>query len=282
MMTVVTEDRIDGVLREALAEHGILGEVKDIDVFVSPDGVLAEVSLHNASALERARQAVDSAARQLEGEGIWLLPTIRGLWDVEDVQKVEVSGPPGAPSDLVGALFTAALRSGTRRQEVWVAVTPSAQRALRPVVNSDSDWLGLIRAFLGHRLSVRGGGHWDPIHEPKVEINEAEARYLRWRPFEQLKGALARNLGSSLGNGEERKERLRRFLGGLAVQDIKSGDFDAVVLQLTVGGAIALGERAASSRDLYQMLLDSEKRELRNYYEEQIELAKSDFPDLTF
>jgi hypothetical protein len=275
MMTIVTEDRIDSILREALTDHGVLGEVKDIDVFVSPDGVLAEVLLQDASALERARQAVDSAARRLEGDGVWLLPTIRALWQIEEVQKVEVQSPPGAPPDLAVALFRATLKSGTRRQEVWVAVTPSAQQVLRPLTTSNESWLGLIRAFLGHRLSIGGAGHWDPIQQEKVELGESESRYLRWRPYEQLKSSIQLVLGSP--------KRAKGFLRALELAGGNARSFDDALKGLPgPGGSIARGERVpTSNHELYEMLLELEKDDLRQYYFRELERASTEWPELT-
>jgi len=172
-MTVVTEEKIEQLLREALRDEGVLEDVKNIDVFLTPEGVLAEVLLRDASALERARQAVDKAEDQLAGEHVSLLPTVRALWRVENVQGIDIPSPHGAPSDLIGALFKVTLKSGVRKHEVWVAVTPSALRVLRPLASTNHGLAEQVRAFLLHRLSVGGAGYWDPIREPRQEIDEA-------------------------------------------------------------------------------------------------------------
>jgi len=273
-MAVVTKEKIDQLLRARLRERGVSGKLDRIDLFPTPEGVLAEVVLRDASALEQAQQAVDSVENQLEGERISLLPTVRALWEVEKVRGIEIPNPPGAPSDLVGALFKGILKSGARRQEVWVAVTPSAQQVLRPLATRDQDWVGLVGKFLLHRLSVGGAGHWDPIREQKLELDGSAAQYLRWRPYEQLKRSVDLVFRSI--------DRARDFLQSFNLGGKKASDFNHVLEELPgPGGAIARGERVPTSNyHLYQMLLVSEKEDLRQYYFEKLERACNDWPEL--
>lgn len=273
-MAVVKEDQIEQLLRRSLTEQGVLDQVSEIELFPTPEGILTEVVLRDASLLEQARQAVENVEKDLGSERLSLLSTIRALWKVEKLEKVQVSSPAGVPPELVGALFRASLKSGLRHQEVWVAVTSSAQHVLRPLATTDEAWLGLIKAYLEHRLSIGGAGYWDPVAEQKLELGENSAHYLRWRPYEQLKGSVNRAFRSLTSS--------RSFLQQFITMGKSARDFSHVLEELTgPGGAIARGERVpVSNFDLYQMLLDSEKVELRQYYFQKLASAGSEAPEL--
>ena len=259
-MALVTENQIDELLREKLRRHGVSREVKDIELLATPEGILAEVVLLDASVLDEARKAVEDVERELEADGVRLAATVRALWQVEDVQRVEIATPPGVPSDAVGALFKGTLKSGARRQEVWVSVTPSAQSVLRPLTTADRPLGDLVRAFLQRWLSVGGVGYWDPTRDQKLELDEGAASYVRWRPYEQLRGSIDLVFRSP--------ERAKGFLRSLEMAGGNARDFDAVLRELpSPGGSIARGERfPTSNRELYKMLLESEKMELEQYY----------------
>jgi hypothetical protein len=273
-MLIVTEEKIEQLLRERLKEHGVLEQVDEIDLFLTPEGALAEVFLRDASVLEQAQQAVQVAERQLERERVSLLATVRALWKVDSLQKIETTSAPGVPSELLGSLFRANLRSGERIQEVWVAMTPSALRVLRPLAPNDEALANLARAFLLHRLSIGGAGYWDPIREQKVEVGEGEARYLRWRPFEQLKlrvHVVFRTLDSA-----------RRFLQGLDLKGSAPRDLNDVLHGLPgPGGAYVPGERLPTTDgELYEMLLESEKDEWWQFYLKELSQVGKKWPEL--
>jgi hypothetical protein len=274
-MAVGVQQKVDELLRESLKNRGVVeGQVDEIDLFPTPEGILAEVVLRDASALDQARQATEELEGRLESEHIALLPTVRALWTVESIERIEIANPPGVPPELVGLLFRATLKSGTRHQEVWVAVTPSAQQVLRPLAPNDLAWLELIRAFLGHRLAIGGPSYWDPIRDQKVELGESEARYLRWRPYEQLKrsvNSVFRSLESAEG-----------FLEQFTMFGKKVGDINHVLEELPgPAGAIARGERLPTSNyELYEMLLASEKDEIAKYYASRLDQAGKDWPEL--
>jgi hypothetical protein len=266
------ENRVDELLREKLKGQGVLDQIEKIQLFATPEGILAEVVLLDASVLEEARKAVQDVERKLESEGISLLPTVRALWQVEEVQRIEIPSPPGAPSDLVGALFKGILKSGTRHQEVWVAATPSAQQVLRPLATSDQALIALVRAYLRHRLSVGGVGYWDPIREQKLKLEESGAQYLRWRPYEQLR----RSVDLVFRSIDKVRDFLQSFEGK------RARDFNDVLEKLPgPGGAFARGERLPTSNyELFEMLLAPEKGEFSQYYRQKLEKAFKDRPEL--
>lgn len=271
-VALTTENRIDELLRENLKRRGISGHVEEVELFATPEGILAEVVLRDGSVLEEAQKAVQDVERKLEGEGISLLPTVRALWKVEAVQRIEIPNPPGAPSDLVGALFKGTLKSGARYQEVWLAVTPSAQQVLRPLTTSDQALVELVRAFLLHRLSIGGAGYWDPIREQKLELDDNTAQYLRWRPYEQLRTSVDLVFRSI--------DKARNFLQSL--EGKRARNFNDVLEKLPgPGGAFARGERLPTSNyELYEMLLVSEKEDLREYYRQKLERACKNWSEL--
>lgn len=270
-MLIVTEESIDQLLRERLRQQGVLEQVDEIDLLLTPEAVLAEVILRDASALEHAQQAVQDAERQLERERVSLLTTVRALWEVDGLQKIETTSSPGVPSELLGGIFKANLKSGERVQEVWVAITPSALRVLRPLAPNDEALTNLARAFLRHRLSIGGAGYWDPIREQKVELGESEARYLRWRPYEQLRGAVDLVFQS-----------LARTRGLLQSLGEKASDFTRVLPKLVgMPQRYGSGERLPTfNYELYEMLLASEKDAIAKYYASRLERAGKDWPEL--
>ena len=92
-MAVTTEQDIDRLLKEKLREDGVLDQLESTSLFFSPEGVLVEVVLKDASAVDRAEQAIRQVGQELEGEGMYLLPTVRAVWEVESVERVSL--PPG-------------------------------------------------------------------------------------------------------------------------------------------------------------------------------------------
>ena len=274
-MATVTTNRIDELLRAKLGGCGVADKIKEVDLLPTPEGILAEVVLLDASGLDKAQEAVDDLERDLQTEGVSLLATVRAIWQVDHVERVAISNPPGAPSDVVGVLFKGTLRSGARKQEVWVSVTPSAQQVLRPLVTNDQSWINLIRAFLGHWLPIGGAGHWDPVRQQKFEIDESKARYLRWRPYEQLKfrvHLVFRTLDSA-------RRYLQRFdlLEGRVPRDLN----DVLDGLPGPGGAFAPGERLPTTNgELYEMLLDSEKDEWWQFYLKELSQAGEKWPEL--
>jgi len=278
-MAVITEHGLDQRLRRGLRDRGLLEHVHEIDVFPTPEGVLTEIVLRDASALERVREAIEDVEGKLGDEGILLLPTVRALWEVERVETVRLPSPPGVPSELVGKLFRGTLKSGERRQEIWVAVTPAGLRILRPLAPNDQSLAELVRAFLMHRLSVGGAGHWDPISDPKQEVDESAARYLRWRPYEALKSSVDEVFNPGVGGREEtlRGFAKRMSYGGRSIYSLQ----DALTDLPGPGGAFSRGEWLPTSNDqFYDMLLESEKGQLESYYLEQVAKAEKQFPHL--
>lgn len=273
-MALATENRIDELLREEFTRRRVADQLHAVELFVTPEGVLAEVVLRDASFLEEAQKAVQDVAHKLGSEGVSLLPTVRALWQVKEVQRIAIPSPPGVPSDMVAGLLKGTLESGRRCQEVWVAVTPAALGVLRPLVTSEQAISDLVLKFLEHRLSIGGGGHWDPIRDPRQELDVEAARYLRWRPYEQLK-RLVDLVFSSI-------DMARSFLHLLNITGKGAHDFNHVLAELPgPGGAIAPGERVPRSNDeLYEMLLASEKADLRQYYFQKLERACEDWPSL--
>ncbi len=170
----------------------------------------------------------------------------------------------GVPSGQADALRT-----------FWVDVTSPAYQVLRPLGGNDQALGNSVRDFLRHRLSVGGPGYWDPIRDSRLELDARAAQYLRWRPYQQLKGSVDRALRSL--------EDARKFLEWFRRTGKKaSGNFNGVLEELAgPGGAIARGEQVPTSNyQLYELLLDTEKKELEAYYSQELERACKDWPEL--
>jgi hypothetical protein len=262
-------------LTEKLGAERLLDFVVEKRVLEFPDEFLAEVVLNDGTKLEEARSLADAVQGEFRAKGVELDSIVRAQWHVDAVKKVAGHELPGLPAGPVGLLFQCALRSGGRTQDVWVDVTSSAFQALRPLGTSDEALENSVRDFLRRRLSVGGPGYWDPIRDSRLELDARAAQYLRWRPYQQLRGAIDRALRSL--------EDARRFLGCFRLTGKKAtGNFNHVLEELAgPSGAIARGEQVPTSNyQLYELLLDTEKKDLEVYYLQKLERARKEWPEL--
>lgn len=174
----MTDNELEQFLRESLRKAGVQNESVDwgkFFLFPTPEGILAEIVLTDASKLRQAEEAVEGARRELEGQDVFLLPTIRALWRVDAV-KPEFK-PDELPQRIIegffGLPFVVTLKSGSHEQKVGVEIMPGAYGHLgAPGTKWDVDTLSeFVKKWLESWLSVGGAGYWDPIHEPRRIIS---------------------------------------------------------------------------------------------------------------
>ncbi len=262
-------------LTERLGAERLLDFVVEKRVLEFPDEFLAEVVLNDGTKLEDARSVADAVQGEFRAKGVELDSIVRAQWHVDAVKKVAGHEFPGLPAGPVGLLFQCALRSGGRTQDVWVDVTSSAFQALRPLGTSDEALENSVRDFLRRRLSVGGPGYWDPIRDSRLELDARAAQYLRWRPYQQLKGAVDLAFRS--------RENARAFLKGFQLSGKRAGgDFNGVLEELAgPGGSIARGEQFPTTNyQLYELLLETEKKDLVTYYSQRLAKARETWPEL--
>ena len=271
----MSEEQVVELLTERLRSERLLGSVIEKRVLEFPSEFLAEVVLNDGTKLEDAKRLAGAVQHELREKGIGLDTIVRAQWDVETVKKVAGSELAGVPAGPVGLLFQGILRAGGCTQDVWVDVTSPAYQVLRPLGGADQALGDSVRAFLRHRLSVGGPGYWDPVRDSRLELDAKAAQYLRWRPYQQLKGSVDRALRRSF-------EDARRFLERFSGTGKKASDFNGALGEL--GGpavTFARGEQLLTTNDqLYDLLLDTEKKELEAYYSRELERACKDWPEL--
>src|SRR5208337_3766347 len=257
----MSAEQVVELLTERLRSERLLGSVIENRVLEFPTEFLAEVVLNDGNKLEDVKRLAGAVQDDLRKKGIELDTIVRAQWDVETVKKVAGSELAGVPAGPVGLVFQGILRSGGRTQDVWVDVTSPAYQVLKPLGGTDQALGNSVRDFLRRRLSVGGPGSWDPIRDSRLELDARAAQYLRWRPYQQLRTSVDRAFRSP--------EDARRFLGRFRQAGKKASDnFSGVLEELAgPGGAIARGEQVPTGNyQLYELLLDTEKKELKDYY----------------
>ena len=178
----MTDSEMDALLKENLRKAGVQTVVDWAKYFLfpTPEGVLAEIVLTDASKLEEAEMAIDKARRELERQGIALLPTVRAVWQVESVEpqfrseEIERRITEG----FFGLPFVATLRSGSREQKVGVELMPGAYGGLELAGRSVDDLIKVVTEQLKGWLSVGGAGYWDPIREPRRIVGGGQISYI--------------------------------------------------------------------------------------------------------
>jgi hypothetical protein len=173
------DSEIEKLLKRKLKDKGVPDESLNWGRFyllATPEGVLVDVVLTDASQLPKAERAMEEASRELERENIDLLPTVRALWEVE---RVEPEFPAGElqkrlREGFFGLPFRVILKSGSKKQEVGVEIMPGAYTHLQPSGGWDDAKLRkFVKQDLEGWLSIGGAGYWDPVREPRRIVNSS-------------------------------------------------------------------------------------------------------------
>lgn len=181
----MTSTELENLIRGKLDSYGLL---RVIDEFKSqflefPDGFFVELVLTDGAKLVDVERVGREIRESLRKENVDLNVIVRAIWTVEEV------GDPAAPADSSGNVqlgrwrVPVMLASGGLTQQVKVDVSYSVVLDLknRIVGNGWSETSAIkevVREFIEMELSLGGESYWDPIRDPKQEINANALSYL--------------------------------------------------------------------------------------------------------
>jgi hypothetical protein len=275
---------LETVFRDKLEQAGLVAAVdEEKSQFLDlSDGLFAEIVLNDASKLAGAERIVRSVKEELEERGVPVDSIIvRAVWKVKGIEFIRSAR--SVSGGLKAALeFEAILESGSRQCRVSVELTLAALNRLREKLaledkvgfpgwakdgDVDEDTLRKVVAeFLDFQLTSGGASYWDPLHFPKLELNESVISYLvpDTKAFLQLLAATNRFLGNAV---------VEDSLRSLSSQGIKVQEFKNVLPCLSnyLGGSFGPGEALATNAlTLFQALGDVERKRLEHYYSQKV------------
>jgi hypothetical protein len=183
----MTSTELERRLRERLQAGNLL---QMLDEYKSqfmefPDGLFAELVLTVGSRLVEVQSIAREVRESLKRQGIELDVVVRSSWKIQEIEGprpvISVSGGLRA-----AWAFPATLVSGKQEAVVEVDVTQPAIEEIRRRVADASSGLNdekaaateVVREFLNFQLSLGGESYWDPIRDPKQELNESALSYL--------------------------------------------------------------------------------------------------------
>jgi len=296
-MTVTDlEQSVRGALQQAgLLEYLDEGQTQFLEF---PDGWFAEIVVRDGSRLAEVERVVERYKERLRRNDAGELDEIiRPLWTVA---KIERAGPSVSFPGLEPAIrFAVTLRSGNLGCEVQVDLTEGALALIRERLHDtkapeDTALQEIVREFVNLELSHGGQSYWSPRRDPHLELGTAGFMYLMGHrdPTRRLKQAINSVFGrisqdeiwdELKGSCDKRRKRVRSFFAALKRAGVAARDFENVVLYLgqpEQGPGSESGLPSALNRELFSMLLEFEKDELKKYYVEQVEKNLEDFPEL--
>jgi hypothetical protein len=288
----MTTVELERSIKERLKSEDLLKYVNERqEQFLEfPDGFFVEIVLDDGSKLGEVERVVRATKEQLQKQGVQVDEIVRPLWRVANVERI---GPAVSVSGgLKAALrFNATLESGDLKCGVAVDVTNAALDMIREELRhektagaarketADLAVIEVVREFLRLQLSLGGTSYWDPMRYPSQELNAAAFMYLMGRrdAFQRLKREI------DVIFGAPKNTRLRRIRDFLNLAGTRSRDIEQILPDLPgPGGAFRRGQKLPTSNfELYSTLLESEKKNLKRYYSEQLDKAGKDFPELT-
>lgn len=296
-MTVVdVEQSVRGALQEAgLLQYLDEGQTQFLEF---PDGWFAEIVVKDGSKLSEVETIVERYKEHLRRNDAGDLDEIvRPVWSIAKIERV---GPSVSFPGLEPAVrFDVTLQSGSLSCDVQVDLTEGALALIRERLHEtnapeDSALQEIVREFVNLELSHGGESYLDPRRGSRLELGAAAFMYLMGHrdPTRRLKQGINSVFGrisedeiwdELKGSCDKRRERVRSFFAALKRAGVAMRDFENVVLYLgqpEQGPGSESGLPSALNRELFSMLLDFEKGELKKYYVEQVEKSLKDFPDL--
>jgi len=296
-MTVVD---VEQSVRGALQEAGLLQYLdEDQTQFLEfPDGWFAEVVVKDGSKLLEVERIVERYKEHLRRTDAGDLDEIvRPVWSIAKIERV---GPSISFPGLEPAVrFGVTLQSGSLSCEVKVDLTEGALALIRERLHEtkapeETALQEIVREFVNLELSHGGESYWDPRRGARLELGAAAFMYLMGHrdPTRRLKQGINSVFGrisedeiwdELKGSCDKRRERVRSFFAALKRAGVAARDFENVVPYLgqpELGPASGSGLPSTLNRELFSMLLDFEKGELKKYYVEQVEKSLKDFPEM--
>jgi hypothetical protein len=296
----MTATDLEQSIRGSLQEAGLLQYLdEDKTQFLEfPDGWFAEIVVKDGSKLPEVERVVQRYKEQIQGkESGYLTEIIRPLWTTGEVERI---GPSVSFPGLQRAVrFSVVLQSGRLSCTVTVDVTEGALALIREKLRDteapeDMALTELVHEFMKMQLFLGGESYWDPRRDPRLELDAAAFMYLMGNrdPVRRLQGAINSVFGclsqdeiwdELKGKRDKRLDRVRSFFSTLQGRGVAIEELDNA-LPFLGRGEEGPGSESDSpnpvNRELYSMLLEFEKGDLRKFYLEQVDKNLKDFPQL--
>jgi len=181
----MTSSELENLIRAKLRESGLL-EV--LDEFKSqflefPEGFFVELVLADGAKLVDVERIGREVRESLRKQNVDVDVIVRAIWTVKAV------GDPQTPVDLSGNpvlgrwRVPVTLSSGGLARQVEVDVLYTVVLDLKNKIagkgwSETSAVKEVVKGFIEMELSLGGESYWDPIRDPKREINGSALSYL--------------------------------------------------------------------------------------------------------
>lgn len=296
MKTIDVEQSIRGSLQEA----GLLQYLdEDKSQFLEfQDGWFVEIVVKDGSKLPAVESIIQKCKEQLRGkESGELTEIVRPSWTVAEINA---HGPSVSFPGLQRAIrFSVVLQSGSLNCTVTVDVTEGALALIREKLHSteapeEMALKELVREFMKMQLALGGESYWDPRRDSRLEFDAAAFMYLMGRrdPVRRLQGAIDSVFGrvsqeeiwdELKGKRDQRLGRVRSFFSTLQRRGVAIQHFEEALPYLSQnqeGRGHQTDSPNPMNAELYSMLLDFEKGDLKKFYMELVDKNLKDFPQL--
>lgn len=181
----MTSTELENLIRIKLDSSGLLHVVDEFksQFLEFPDGFFVELVLTDGAKLVDVERIGREVRELLRKQSVDLDVIVRAIWAVKKV------GDPTTPADSSGNpqlgrwRVPVTLASGGRTQQIEVDVLYSVVLDLKNRItgkgwNETSAVKEVVREFVEMELSLGGESYWDPIRDPKQEINGNALSYL--------------------------------------------------------------------------------------------------------
>ncbi len=182
----MTSTELENLIRTKLDSAGLL---RVVDEFSSqflefPDGFFfVELVLTDGTKLVDVERIGREVRELLRKQNVDLDVMVRAIWTVKEVGDPRTTWDSSGNPGLGRWRVPVTLESGGRRQEVEIAVLYSVVLDLKNRIagkgwSETSAIKEVVREFVEMELSLGGESYWDPIRDPKQEINGSALSYL--------------------------------------------------------------------------------------------------------
>jgi hypothetical protein len=181
----MTSTELENLIRAKLDSSGLLHVVDEFksQFLEFPDGFFVELVLVDGAKLVDVERIGREVRELLRKQNVDLDVIVRAIWTVKEV------GDPRTPADSSGSpqlgrwRVPVILASGGLTQQVEIDVLYSVVLDLKNRIagkgwSETSAVKEVVKEFIEMELSLGGESYWDPIRDPKQEINGNALSYL--------------------------------------------------------------------------------------------------------
>jgi hypothetical protein len=186
----MTSTEVEKLIREALVAAGLW---QAVDQYKSqflefPDGFFAEIVLTDGSKLVDVGSVVRQIEEDQRKQGTELDVIVRSIWTVKEI------GDPPYGNQIGRWQVPVMLTSGTETRKINVDVLQEVvldikNRIAGKGLAETSAIKEVVREFVEMELALGGESYWDPVQDPRREINGNALSYLF------MHTSVAQNLG---------------------------------------------------------------------------------------